>query len=133
MLADDGFADFTVLMHCAVYVLVRRGIVVYVGQSKSAGERLQSHVRLRKKSTVKRTGLYGNRMIAGIQFDQIWVRRCMLGELDSIEREMIRKYQPKYNQQHNPVRQPPPIELGELLRSLIVAVPNPEPPIRRRV
>lgn len=138
MLEDDGFVDFSVLMHCAVYALVRRGVVVYVGKSKSVGERTQSHIRLRRKSGVKRTGMFANRMIAGIQFDEIWVRKCMLGELDELEIAMIKKYQPKYNQHHNPtsqrqVKAPPPIELAVLLKSVIAAAPSSEPPIRRRV
>lgn len=133
MLEDDGFVDFTVLMHCGVYALVRRGVVVYIGKSKSVGERTQSHIRLRRKSAIKRTGLFSNQMIAGIQFDEIWVRRCMLGELDALEIAMIKKYQPKYNMRHNPARQPPPIELGELLKELIVSGSPVEAPIRRRV
>lgn len=134
MLEDDGFVDFTVLMHCGVYALVRLGVVVYIGKSKSVGERTQSHIRLRRKSGIKRTGMFTSRMIAGIQFDSIWVRRCMLAELDQLEIEMIRKYQPKYNMRMKEA--PPPIDVSELLKAIVPLSQNGPPveaPIRRRV
>jgi excinuclease UvrABC nuclease subunit len=129
---EDGFADFSVLLHCAVYALVRRGVVVYVGQSKSTGERLVTHIRGRKKSTVKRTGYFGsNRMVSGFTFDQIWVRPCMLSELDTVEKEMIQKYQPKYNARLK--GSAPPIALADLLQSLVPpGSVHSEPGFRRR-
>lgn len=131
MLEDDGFADFSVLMHCGVYALVRLGVVVYIGKSKSIGERTLTHIRHRRKSAIKRTGMFSNRLVAGIQFDAIWVRRCMLAELDQLEVEMIRKYQPRYNKQMKEA--PPPIDISELLKNIIPMEAHREPPIRRRV
>jgi excinuclease UvrABC nuclease subunit len=118
-LVDAGFADLTVLMHCAVYALVRKGEVVYIGQSKSVGERLRTHCRQRKGG-VRKSGMFSNRIKVGFAFDSIWVRSCMLGELDELERSMIKRFQPKHNVKHMP---PPPSISLEMLIDMMPTYP----------
>lgn len=130
---DEGFADFSAILHCGVYALVRKGVVVYVGQSKSLSERLVVHIRAKSRSLAKRTGFFGSNQIkSGFAFDAIWVRPCMLADLDRLEIEYIRKWQPKYNTQHKVEGYPP--ELRELIKT--ISVPPPAQPVavfRRRV
>lgn len=131
MLKDDGFVCYGALLHCAVYALVRRGVVVYIGKSKFLTTRIHEHIRKRGKTPAKKL-LYGTSEYKGMMFDDIWVRPCMLGELDHLEVQMIRKYQPKYNVQHREV--PPALDLSELLKAIIpMRGPPVEAPIRRRV
>jgi hypothetical protein len=121
-LAIDGFVDCTAILNCAIYALVRKGRVVYVGQSRSAHARISTHCRMRRKRA-PREGAKNS--IAGIAFDEIWVRQCTLGQLDILEAAMIKKHQPK----HNKIYQPPlpPIPLEELFR-LVPTLPTPEAP-----
>jgi hypothetical protein len=125
---EDGFFDFSVLMHCAVYALLRKGTVVYIGQSRSVGERLQTHCR-KRKGGAKKVG-FTKKIPVGFAFDAIWVRPCMMGELDELERMMIRKYEPKYNQRHMPAK--PPIALDMLIdmMPMVSTMPPPPPMVR---
>ncbi len=127
-LADDGFLDFSGLMHCAVYALVRQGKVVYIGQSKSVGERLMTHWR-KRKGGVRKSGLYKHRIVVGITFDAVWVRLCMLRELDDLEIAMIKKYQPKHNVKHMPPK--PSISLDMLVDMMPLYPLLPPAPERR--
>lgn len=119
-LEEDGFADFSALMHCGVYALVRKGIVVYVGQSKTLATRLHGQLVHRGKPSKK--SYFGSNVYKGVVFDEIWVKPCMLQELDKIEIEMIKKYLPKYNVKHKPIP-PPDISLDTLIAELIPCLP----------
>ena len=133
-MAEEGFVDFSALMHCAVYMLLRRGVVVYVGQSKALGERLLTHMRGRKRGQINKRNYFGaNQMVSGFIFDEIWIRPCMMNELDALEVAMIRKYQPKYNTLHK--EPPPPIDVSALLYQLmpLTKPPRIEGGFRRRV
>lgn len=121
-LEDDGFLDFTVLMHCAIYALVRRGVVVYIGQSKSVGERMQTHIR-KRKGGVRKSGYY-SQMKVGFSFDAIWICECMFGELDKLEEALIKKYQPKYNQKLMPAK--PSLDLQMLIEMMPAVCMQPQ-------
>lgn len=125
-LAEDGFVDCTAILNCAVYALVRKGKVVYVGQSRSAHARISTHCRMRRKRAPKE----GSRnSIAGIAFDEIWVRPTTLGQLDLLEAAMIKKHQPKHNTLLQP--QVPKLPLEELMR-LVPTIAEPEPALPPR-
>jgi len=113
---EDGFVDFSALLHCAVYALVRKGVVVYIGQSKMLCNRLYNHCHNRGKKPTKKPW-YGTAVYNGVMFDAIWVRPCMLAELSLLEVQMIRKYQPKYNVNHKE-RPKPDISLEALLATM---------------
>lgn len=116
----DGFVDCTSVLNCAVYALVRKGKVVYVGQSRSAHARISTHCRMRRR---RAAAAGAKNSISGIAFDEVWVRKCTLGELDRLEAAMIKKHQPKHNQLL--VAQTPPLPIEELMR-LVPSLPQPE-------
>jgi len=113
---EEGFVNYSALLHCAVYMLVRRKVVVYVGKSKSLSRRLHEHCVRRGKAPAKKS-YYGTSEYNGVMFDQIFVRPCMMAELDTIEVVMIKKYQPKYNVVHKD-KPKPEISLEELLKNM---------------
>jgi excinuclease UvrABC nuclease subunit len=121
----EGFVNYSALLHCGVYALVKRKEVVYIGQSKSIGERLRTHWRQRKGGS-RKVG-FAKRVMVGIAFDEIWVQACMLGELDTLEAAMIKKYQPKFNVRHMPPK--PSIDLQMLIEMMPspCLTPQPEP------
>jgi len=91
VLADDDFEDASLILCVGVYALVYNGVVVYVGQSRKMLSRIYTHRTLcgkRKPPQVK---------TRGIRFEEVWIRRCRVEDLDRIEKEMIQKYRPRYN------------------------------------
>jgi hypothetical protein len=132
---EEGFVNISPLLHCAVYALVYRRVVVYIGQSKTPSERIRTHIRQRKGG-VKKSGLYSNRITVGFKFDEVWLRPCMLSELDNVEIAMIKKFQPKYNVKHKDVVRPE-ISLEQILATMPpmmfpINPPCPEPRAWRR-
>ncbi len=124
----DGFVEISFMLHCAVYALLRRGEVVYIGQSKKPLTRVYSHANARGKLEPWKAG-YRQRKV-GFAFDRIWIRPCMLKELDEVEAAMIRKYQPKYNTKHVPPK--PSISL-DMLVDMMPTYPLLPPAPERRV
>lgn len=78
-------------------MLARRGVVVYVGQSKCILKRVYSHETTKTKQRSKTPLLFGNKPMAGIVFDEVYICLCSVAELDDLEREMIVQYAPKFN------------------------------------
>jgi GIY-YIG catalytic domain len=130
---EDGFVDVSAMMHCLVYALLRRGKVVYVGQSKTPLRRLYEHMKTQGKA---KDPLYGTSVYKGMVFDAIWIRPCMLAELSKIEMAAIAKHQPKYNVAGK--LKVPPVPIEELIRLLPAvdnvakAVATPRPSVYRR-
>lgn len=120
-LEKDGFVDVSTMMHCVVYALVRKGVVVYIGQSKTPLQRIGTHLRA-KKGGVRKVG-FATKFPVGFTFDEVWVHPCMLNELHKHEVAMIQKYKPKYNIHHVPA--PPSIDLQMLIEMLPVACLTP--------
>lgn len=98
----EGFQEITGLLHCVVYALVHRREVVYIGQSRRPLARLDAHAVGRSRVGLKSTA-------SRFRFDQVFIRSCMLGELDELETKMIALYRPKHNQ-----RKLPPASKAEL-------------------
>lgn len=126
---EDGFYSVTGLLASGVYALLRRGRVVYIGQSVRLFARLSGYVNAQtRKHQVK----FGPHVVRGIAFDEIWIRPCSLEDLDDLEEALIRKHLPRYNTQRKV-----PLALNDLIAVLIPAqVQPPKPPsgvIRRRV
>jgi excinuclease UvrABC nuclease subunit len=126
----SGFYDGTALIRPGVYILAWRGEVVYVGQSKCLATRVYNHVVARGKRQQRLSG----RVVKGVVFDQIWFRPCQLSDLDNLEKELIQKYLPRYNERHKPI---PVIPLDVLLCQPppFCLPPAPEPRVlsRRRL
>ena len=113
---DYKYIDISKLLHCGVYVLLRRGEVVYVGKSTKPLKRLVTHMRNRNREIEDRVGPTLNGK--GINFDGIWFLPCMLGQLATLELYFIRKYLPKYNIQGRPPM-PIPDDIKALLAQMV--------------
>lgn len=112
---EEGFIDVSQILDVGVYILLRCGIVVYVGQSRSMVRRIASHKAGSSKKWVVGKGF-------GIIFDKVFVYPCTLDKLDAMEQALIKKYEPRYNVRHNP--RPPrlrrvPRPLAEITASIL--------------
>ena len=93
----EGFTDVSLLLRAGVYALCKRGVVIYVGKSKSLYSRIYTHKHFANR------GAKGRKVpdwlpVKGIQFDEVFIRPCSLEALDALEYEMINLYKPHYNQ-----------------------------------
>ena len=121
----EGFTDVSAVLGPAVYALVKRGVVIYVGRSKAAWQRIYAH-----RSTASRAAR-GKTIptwlpAKGFVFDQVWIRPCGLGELEAVEAQMIERYKPRYNESlksNLKVNQPVTLRVGAL------TIPLNHPPV----
>src|SRR5665213_465465 len=97
MLALEGFTDVSPLLRAGVYALCKRGVVIYVGKSKSLYARIYTHKHFANRGAKGRT-IPDWLPVKGIQFDEVFIRPCRLEDLDSLEVAMINLYKPRYNQ-----------------------------------
>lgn len=109
----------------AVYFLLLRGKVVYVGQSKVPLRRFMEHrsamARGREKAILRRASQ------KGIVFDEIHLIRCALADLDELEQRYIAQFRPKHNVRHNDAPNPA-LSLETLIASRFPSLPpTPEP------
>lgn len=83
----------------AVYVLVLKGEVVYVGQSRSIYSRLAQHYwGMGRKRDRRQFGLSEGEN-ERIEFDEVWLRWANMRNVDTLEREMIHRFKPAHNRQ----------------------------------
>lgn len=96
----EGFSEVSSVLRSGVYALCAKGVVIYVGKSKSMIARVNAH---RRAWIDKRKGrgswLSESLGIPGLLFDEIHIRPVPLHLLDAIEAEMIDRYKPRYNVQ----------------------------------
>ena len=112
----EGFVDVGEILCSGVYALVHRRQVVYVGKSKNMLTRIYSHRHVYGDRRGKRKQFPSWYPIKGILFDRVWVRPCPLDQMDSLEREMIARYRPRYNILLVPPRPLPVAVMAQLLR-----------------
>lgn len=94
----EEFTNVGLILQAGVYALVSKGKVIYVGKSKGMLSRIYTH---RSNWVARRKGRGVPEWLTpvkGILFDEVHVRPCRLEDLDRLEREMIDKYKPKYNE-----------------------------------
>ena len=95
----DGFSNVSEVLRSGVYVLVAKGVPIYVGKSKAMIARINSHRRAwidKRKGQAWTTEVLG---IPALRFDEIHIRPVPPHLLDAVEREMIDRYKPRYNTQ----------------------------------
>jgi GIY-YIG catalytic domain len=90
MLVPDT-VDVSAILWSGIYFLLRRGTIVYIGQSRNLHARINAHCN--SKGKIRQ----GRRIL----FDQILVQHCALEDLDDIERDLIHRYKPFHNKEHN--------------------------------
>jgi hypothetical protein len=105
---SDGFFDYTAMLQPAVYALLYKGRLQYIGKSKFPANRMGQH--RHSKKPIKT--VFGGRFDIGFPFDEVWLRPCAESEMEEIEIAMIRKYRPKHNTKHN---EPDSIDLVQVL------------------
>ena len=109
----DGFHDVSPMLRGGVYMLLHRGVVVYVGKSKVMLGRIYSHrVAWGRKS---RQPITGNIPPRGILFDQILVQPCHDHKISALEASLIALHRPRYNTQ---LKSALPPELSSLIAKL---------------
>ena len=100
----EEFVDVSVILRAGVYLLYRRGRVVYVGKSRRLLHRLYSHRNAR--------------------FDAMKVVAVADELLDATEQALIAYFKPIYNANHKPK---PMLDLFKILPQLRPAPPSVQP------
>jgi len=107
---------------------MQKGVVVYVGKSKRPLRRLFQHmqnqgcVRSDRKINYKTHGIcrgghgpeHNGR---GINFDGVRFYPCMLGQIDTIEMALIKKFLPRYNSKGMP-KQAIPEDIRDIMKQM---------------
>lgn len=102
----EGFLDYSAVLRAGVYALCWHGEVVYIGQSKQMFARIYTHRNRYNKE--RKTAFVPDWMpVKGVRFDAVFIRPCLVDDLDVLEREMIARYRPKHN-----IRLVPPVQVA---------------------
>lgn len=103
-LRQRGFVEiYRAKVPTAVYALVKAGVVVYIGQSKSIYDRIAAHHAALKRAGRKKA--FPSKEImekpsvacASIDFDQVLAFFCERDELLRLEMRLINEFRPKHN------------------------------------
>lgn len=125
-----GFEDVSSLLRAGVYALCKRGVVIYVGKSKSLYSRIYTHKHFANRGAKGRP-LPSYLPVRGIQFDQVFIRSCRLEDMDRLEYEMINLYKPHYNTNlKNNLKVAAPVSVAGVLLQMNVP-PRPQIGMRR--
>lgn len=95
----EGFTEVGDILRGGVYALCAKGVVIYVGKSKSMIARINAHRRAWIDRRKKESWLTEKLGIPGLRFDEIHILPCPAHLIDQVEAEMINKYKPHYNVQ----------------------------------
>jgi excinuclease UvrABC nuclease subunit len=105
-----------------VYVLLRYGDIIYVGQSKALFSRLDDHMRVRKARGPVGSGDERTNKMRFIPFTHIMIKWCSEQKALELEAELINRYKPEYN-----IRVPEPMVDYEIdIDALVAMIEMPE-------
>lgn len=130
----EDFQDVSTLLRSGIYALVKRGVVIYVGKSKSLYSRIYTHKHFANRGA-KGKAIPSWLPVKGMQFDQVFIRYCHVDDLDRLEAEMVNKYKPHYNtnlKNNLKVRAPITLDIGGVVLGLNDSPPRPQIGILRR-
>lgn len=133
-LALEGFENATTLLRSGIYILVKRGVVIYVGKSKSLYSRIYTHKHFANRGA-KGKPIPSWLPVKGMQFDEVHIRYVHVDQLDAEEAAAINKYKPHYNTNLKnglKVRAPINLVIGGVSLALNSASPRPQVGITRR-
>lgn len=116
----EAFLDMSKMLESGIYLLSRKGKVVYVGKSKCLLTRIYTH-----RSFARRHTPAFLQHAKGIVFDACHVLPAPIHKLDALEQELISHYRPIHNTRHNP-QEGDKINIAHLFPQL---KPKPSPPI----
>lgn len=129
----EGFEDVSTLLRSGIYVLVKRGVVIYVGKSKNLYSRIYTHKHFANRGA-KGKAVPSWLPVKGMQFDEVHIRYCHVDDLDALEAETINKYKPHYNTNLKnglKVKAPITLNIGGVSLALNSAPPRPQTGMRR--
>lgn len=86
----SGFLDVSSLLGPGVYALCRWKEIIYIGKAKVVLHRVYAH-----RNALER--MRKGKPVSAVPFSGILIMPCALSDLDRLEREMIKKYEPRYN------------------------------------
>jgi excinuclease UvrABC nuclease subunit len=113
----EGFVSAGATLSAGVYLLVHKGDVVYVGKSNHLLRRWYEH---RSAYYLSRQKRMQRPQKKAMLFDDIHYQSCGLKELDALERELIAKYRPRYNEKHNATRGSVVIPVDFVLQGVVL-------------
>lgn len=128
-LVGMGAADCSWLIRPSIYFLLYQGMVVYIGQSRMPIQRIYAHRSTWGKKKSDEWRRMGKTPVKAVIFDEVFLLKTAMEDLDRVEREMIQKHRPKYNVQHNR-GVAIPLELQSLISELMSAPAPAPPPVR---
>lgn len=125
----EGMIEVSAILRCGVYALVRKGAVVYVGQSKKMLSRIEAH---RSNWGRKSVPAWMPASLRGVLFDEVHVLPCRIEDLDIMERKLIDLYKPRYNIK---LKSPTPItaEFNIITPFGVLPINAPCPKFERRI
>lgn len=129
----EGFENATTILRSGIYILVKRGVVIYIGKSKNLYSRIYTHKHFANRAA-KGQKIPAWLPVKGMQFDEVHIRYVHVDQLDAEESAAINKYKPHYNTNlKNGLKVKAPISLsigGEVIQ--LNAPPRPQSGILRR-
>ena len=127
-LALEDFQDVSTLLRSGIYILVKRGVVIYVGKSKNLYSRIYTHKHFANRGA-KGKAVPSWLPVKGMQFDEVHIRYVHVDDLDRVEHDTINKYKPHYNMNlKNGLKVKAPINLviGGVSLALNSVLPRPQ-------
>jgi excinuclease UvrABC nuclease subunit len=125
--AGEGFHELAGVKGPGVYLLAWKGEVMYVGQAKKVINRICAHSQAWDR--YRKTGIIPADNRKAVRFDQVFIRPCAESDLDRVERQMIAKFNPRWNKNHKVSPKPEMIQIN-LVAAL--GLRKASEPVRRR-
>ena len=129
-LALEGFENCSTLLRSGIYVLVKRGVVIYVGKSKTLYSRIYTHKHFANRGA-KGKAIPSWLPVKGMQFDEVHIKYVHVDALDAEEAAAINKYKPHYNTNLKnglKVRAPVNLVINGVALGLNESFPRPQSP-----
>lgn len=129
----DGFQPISDCLRSGIYVLVAKGVVIYVGKSNAMIARINAHRRAWQDRKRKESWISEKLGIPGLLFDEIHIRHVPKHLLGEVEAEMIDRYKPRYNiQLKTSAKIRAPINITVQGIQLTLNAPPPQRPVIER-
>lgn len=128
MECPPGFIDVSQILRSGVYMLLSRGVPIYIGKSKRMLHRLYAHRTKGDKPSWH--------PIRSFTFDEVFILPVHVDRLDEVERQMVELYKPRFNMNLKTAARVglPPSFFARLTPGLsYVAALPPAPKFERRV
>lgn len=92
-----GFTNASAILQGGVYMLVRKGEIVYIGKAKRMLNRLSAHLSV--WAAKKKERIPSFLPLKGIYYDEVLICPVHPDRIDAEERRLIDIYRPRYNTQ----------------------------------